>query len=197
MKLIVGLGNPGLIYAGSRHNIGFTVLKSLAASLKISFKREASVSALVGKQKVIEENIILALPQTFMNLSGVAVKALLKKFKITPEDLLVVCDDLDLELGRMKIRPTGSSAGQRGIKSIIEQIGTQDFNRLRIGIGRPKNPEDAAKYVLSGFLRKEKEMLGKIKEEAAGCCLSWAEKGITETMNIYNMSLPEGSRKGN
>jgi len=194
MKLIVGLGNPGLIYAGSRHNIGFTVLKSLAASLKISFKRVASVSALVGKAGGFKENIILALPQTFMNLSGVAVKALFKKFKITPENLLVVCDDLDLDLGRMKIRPYGSSAGQRGVKSIIEQIGTQNFNRLRIGIGRPKNSEDAAKYVLSGFLRKEKEMVCKIKEEAASCCMSWVEKGITETMNVYNVKDGNESR---
>ncbi len=196
MKLIVGLGNPGFMYVGSRHNIGFTVLKSLAASLKISFKREASVFALVGKLKKGQDNIILALPQTFMNLSGVAVRALLKKFKINPENLLVVCDDLDLDLGKMKIRPTGSSAGQRGVKSIIEQIGTQNFNRLRIGIGRPKNSEDAAKYVLSGFLHKEKEMVYTIKEEAVSCCMSWLEKGITETMNIYNTSLPIGRRRG-
>lgn len=186
MKLIVGLGNPGLIYAGSRHNIGFQVIKSLAAVLKTSLKRDSSVFALVGKAKIRQENVVLALPQTFMNLSGLAVKALLKKFKITPEQLLVVCDDLDLDLGRMKIRAAGSSAGQRGVKSIIEQIGTQNFNRLRIGIGRPANKADAAKYVLSGFLRKEKETVGEIKEEAVSCCLSWAEKGIVETMDTFN-----------
>ncbi len=186
MKLIVGLGNPGLIYSGSRHNIGFTVVKYLAGSLKIPFKRDSSVFALVGKAQPGQHNLILALPQNFMNLSGIAVKALLKKFKINPDNLLVVCDDLDLDLGRMKIRPSGSSAGQRGIKSIIEHLGTQDFNRLRIGIGRPKNSGDAAKYVLSGFLRKEKEIVGEIKEEAAGCCMSWVEKGMAETMNIYN-----------
>jgi len=193
MKLIVGLGNPGLIYAGSRHNIGFQVIKSLAASLKISLKRDSSVSALVGKAKTFEENVILALPQTFMNLSGVAVKALLKKFKITPENLLVVCDDLDLDLGRMKAVLGGSSAGQRGVKSIIKHLGTQNFNRLRVGIGRPKNSEDAAKYVLSGFLRKEKAMVWKIKEEAASCSISWVEKGITETMNMYNTKNPAPS----
>ena len=187
MKLIVGLGNPGLIYAGSRHNIGFQVIKSLASSLKISLKRDSSVFASVGRAKIIEEDVILALPQTFMNLSGVAVKACFKKFKISsPEQLLVVCDDLDLDLGRMKIRSSGSSSGQRGLKSIIEHLGTQNFNRLRIGIGRPKNSEDAAKYVLSGFLRKEKEAVWQIKEEAVSCSISWAEKGITETMNMYN-----------
>ena len=101
MKLIVGLGNPGLIYAGSRHNVGFTVLKSLAGYLKISFKRDSSVSALVGKGKAFEENIILALPQTFMNLSGLAVRALLKKFKITPDNLLVVFYDLDFDYNQV------------------------------------------------------------------------------------------------
>jgi PTH1 family peptidyl-tRNA hydrolase len=186
VKLIVGLGNPGLTYAGTRHNIGFTVLKSLASSLKVAFKRDKSVSSLVGTAKLGHHDLVLALPQTFMNLSGVAVKALLKKFKVKPEDLLVVCDDLDLELGRMKIRQNGSSGGQRGLTSIIEQIGLQNFNRLRIGIGRPKNAIDAAAYVLAGFLRKEKMIVQEIKEEALNCCVSWAEKGIVETMNIFN-----------
>ena len=99
-KLIVGLGNPGLIYATSRHNIGFAVLKSLASSLKINFKRDSSVSSAVARDKLSQQDVVLALPQTYMNLSGIAVKALLKKFKVDPEDLLVVCDDLDLELCR-------------------------------------------------------------------------------------------------
>jgi peptidyl-tRNA hydrolase, PTH1 family len=190
MKLIVGLGNPGFIYRMSRHNIGFEVVKSLASSLKIYFKRDRLVSALVARDDKTGEGLLLALPQTFMNLSGVSVKALLNKFKITPQDLLIVCDDLDLDLGRMKIRPGGSSAGQRGVKSIIEHLDTENFSRLRIGIGRPKNQADAAKYVLAGFLRKEKEAVQEIKEEAVSCCLSWVEKGINETMNIYNKETP-------
>ncbi|MFH0918484.1 MAG: aminoacyl-tRNA hydrolase, partial [Candidatus Omnitrophota bacterium] len=130
-KLIVGLGNSGLIYAGSRHNIGFAVLKSLARSLKMNFKRDSSVWALVAKDKLLSQEVVLALPQTYMNLSGKAVKALLKRFKVNLPDLLVVCDDLDLELGQIKIRPQGSSGGQHGLESIIEHLGTQDFNRLR------------------------------------------------------------------
>jgi peptidyl-tRNA hydrolase, PTH1 family len=106
----VGLGNPGLIYAGNRHNVGSAVLKSLGSSLKINFKRDSSVSALVAKGKLFGQDVALALPQTYMNLSGIAVKALLKKFNIAPEDLLVVCDDLDLELGKIKIRAQGSVA---------------------------------------------------------------------------------------
>lgn len=186
-KLIVGLGNPGLVYAGSRHNIGFAVLKSLAGSLKLSFKRDSLVSALVAKGQIQGLDVVLALPQTYMNLSGVAVKALLKKFKVSPENFLVVCDDLDLELGRMKIRPQGSSAGQRGIKSIFEHLGTQEFSRLRIGIGRPRAPQDAAKYVLSSFSRKEKAAVKQIEEDAASCCRSWVENGIVPTMNTFNL----------
>ena len=186
-KLIVGLGNPGLSYAASRHNIGFTVLKSLAGSLKINFKRDSSASALVAKPRGGQPDLILALPQTYMNLSGIAVKALLKKFKVSPEDLLIVCDDLDLELGRMKIRVQGSSGGQRGMDSIIEHLGTQDFSRLRIGIGRPKNSQDAADYVLSGFSRQEKAAVKQIEEDAVSCCLSWVINGIEQTMNTFNL----------
>ena len=187
--MIVGLGNPGLIYAGSRHNIGFAVLKSLANSLKINFKRDSSVSALVVKDKLFQQDVVLALPQIYMNLSGIAVVALLKKFKVDGKDLLVVCDDLDLELGKIKIRPQGSSGGQRGMESIIERLGTQDFCRLRIGIGRPKSSgsQDTAKYVLSGFLRKEKAAVKQIEEDAVNCCMSWVENGIVQTMNIFNL----------
>ncbi len=185
-KLIVGLGNPGLIYAASRHNIGFRVVKYLAGSLKIKLKADRQVLAVVAKVRYCGQDLILALPQTYMNLSGSSVSALLKKFKVAPADLLVVCDDLDLELGRMKLRPQGSSGGQRGLESIIRQIGTQDFGRLRIGIGRPKRPEDAAKYVLAGFLRQEKAAVKQIEIDAVECLRSWIENGITQTMNMFN-----------
>jgi len=189
-KLIVGLGNPGLIYAGSRHNIGFRVLKALAGSLKISFKRDSSVSALVAKGKLLKQEVVLALPQTYMNLSGIAVAALLKKFQVSAGDLLVVCDDLDLELGALKIRPQGSSGGQRGMESIIERLKTQDFNRLRIGIGRPRSSQNAAKYVLSGFLRQERAAVKQIEEDAVSCCMSWVANGIVQTMNSFNVKTP-------
>jgi PTH1 family peptidyl-tRNA hydrolase len=193
MKLIVGLGNPGLIYAGSRHNIGFLVVKSLARSLKVALKRDRSVFSVTGKAKWREHNIILAMPQTFMNLSGVAVKAMLKKFKAHPEDLLVICDDLDLELARIKIRPSGTSGGQRGLQSIIEHIGTQEFNRLRIGIGRPTKSTHAARYVLTDFSRKEKIIVQEVKVDALDCCISWVEKGLVETMNTFNKKQGDGS----
>ncbi|MFA5093160.1 MAG: aminoacyl-tRNA hydrolase [Candidatus Omnitrophota bacterium] len=187
MKLIVGLGNPGLFYAGSRHNVGAAVVKLLARNLKSSFKRDSSIFALVSKAKIDQHEVVLALPQTYMNLSGKAVKACFKKFKVSPQDLLVVCDDLDLELGRIKIRPSGTSGGQRGLASIIESLGTHEFSRLRIGIDRPKNSADAADYVLKGFLRSQKKIVETVKEDAVNCCISWAQNGVAETMNTFNI----------
>ncbi len=186
MKLIVGLGNPGRLYIDSRHNIGFSVIKALAKTYKISLKRESGSSALSGKVKICGQNVILAMPLTFMNLSGIAVAGLLKKYRIDLANLLVVCDDLDLEFGRLKLRPSGSSGGQRGLESIIGSIGSRGFARLRIGISRPFQDRDASEYVLSPFTRKEKEQVRQIIEEAGACCQAWVTKGITETMNISN-----------
>jgi len=186
VKLIVGLGNPGLIYAGSRHNIGFSVIKSLARSLKVALKRDRSVFSITGAGSLGRHSIILAMPQAFMNLSGIAVKALLKKYKVGSENLLVVCDDLDLEPGRIKIRPSGTSAGHRGMESIIEQIGTREFSRLRIGIGRPPRSTDAVGYVLTAFSKREKPLIEEARERAVECALSWSGKGIDEAMNIFN-----------
>ena len=186
MKLIVGLGNPGNIYAGSRHNIGFSVVKNIAKPHKISLKKERGVLSQSSKCKIGGQNVILAMPLTFMNLSGIAVAGLLKKYKIVFDDLLIVCDDLDLEFGRLKLRPSGSSAGHRGIKSIIDSIGSTEFARLRIGIGRPAQNRDAADYVLSPFNKKENEELKEIIEKAAQCCRMWVTKGVAETMNVYN-----------
>ena len=186
MKLIVGLGNPGKIYIDSRHNIGFSVIKALAKNYKIPFKKEPNSLSFNGKGRLNGQNAILAMPFTFMNLSGMAVAALLKKYRVDLENLLVVLDDLDLRLGRMKLRPLGSSAGHRGLQSIINSVGSQGFARLRIGIGRPKQDIDLAEYVLSPFMRKEKEQARQIIEDATQCCAMWVIKGITETANIFN-----------
>jgi PTH1 family peptidyl-tRNA hydrolase len=186
MKLIVGLGNPGRLYINSRHNIGSAVIKALAKSYKISLKKEKGIPSLSAKVKICGESAILAMPLTFMNLSGIAVAGLLKKYRIGLADLLVACDDLDLEFGRLKLRPSGSSGGQRGLESIIESIGSQGFSRLRIGIGRPSRDTDASDYVLSPFTGKEKRQLGQIIEESAECCRSWVSEGVTKTMDIFN-----------
>ena len=186
MKLIVGLGNPGRLYADSRHNIGFSTVKALAKIYKISLKKESGNSSLSGRVKIGGQNVILATPLTFMNLSGIAVSGLLKKYRIDLADLLVVLDDVDLEFGRLKLRPSGSSGGQRGLQSIIDSIGSQGFARLRIGIGRPQQNLQTSQYVLSPFHKKEKEQVGQTIERAAQCCQAWVRKGVTETMNIFN-----------
>lgn len=128
----------------------------------------------------------MAMPQNFMNLSGIAVKALLKKYRATSENLLVVCDDLDLEPGRIRLKGRGTSGGQKGLESIIKHIGTREFARLRIGIGRPPRSTDAAGYVLTGFSRREKPLIDQAREKAVQCSLTWVEKGIDETMNMFN-----------
>ncbi len=204
MKLIVGLGNPGDIYKDSRHNIGFSVVKALAKSYKISLKKDSGTNSLSAKVKIGQQNVILATPLTFMNLSGIAIKALLKKYRVDLprslyqgedpsgkkerglDNLLVILDDLDLEFGRLKLRPSGSSGGHRGLKSIIDSSGASTFARLRIGIGRSLKDSDAAKYVLSPFAKKEKKELSQVITRATECCQSWVIKGITETMNIFN-----------
>jgi PTH1 family peptidyl-tRNA hydrolase len=186
MKLIVGLGNPGRIYTDSRHNIGFSLVKSLSKSYGILIGKDKLVFSLSGKGKIEGQNIILSMPLTYMNLSGIAISALLRKYKIELDNLLVVCDDLDLEFGRIKLRPAGSSGGHNGLKSIIDSLKTQDFSRLRIGIGRPRKDIDSSRYVLSPFAKEERHMLKGVIKEATDCCQVWVTKGVTESMNIFN-----------
>ena len=185
MKLIVGLGNPGNLYVHSRHNVGFLVVKTLAQAHKILLKKEKGILSLSGKGRIEGQNIVLAMPLTFMNLSGVAVAGLLKKYRIEPGNLLVACDDLDLSLGRLKIKSSGSSGGHRGLKSIMESLKGDGFARLRIGIGRPVRADISA-YVLSHFSKKEKVELSEIIERASDCCRVWVAKGINKSMDIFN-----------
>lgn len=185
MKLIVGLGNPGIFYSGTRHNVGFQVVKNLAGAQKAVLKKERGIRALSTRAKVEGSDVILALPLTYMNLSGEAVLPLLNRYGSGAADLLVVCDDLDLEFGRIKIRSGGSSAGHRGIQSIIDSLGGNEFSRVRVGIGRPAT--DAADYVLSHFNRNEKAALSAMINRAQECCLSWISQGVEKSMNIFNL----------
>ncbi len=187
MKLIVGLGNPGFIYSGTRHNVGYTVVKALARRHKVSFRKEPRIQSLGARCRIRGAEIFLSLPLTYMNLSGGAVKALMDKYTVVPQDVLAVCDDLDLEFGRLRIRASGSAGGHKGIASIINVLRSEDFCRLRIGIGRPAGAEkDAAKFVLSGFNRMDRGRLKDSLVEACSCAELWAEKGIVACMNAYN-----------
>ena len=191
MKLIVGLGNPGTRYSGTRHNIGAYLAKRLLLENKARARVDSNTRSLIAKIRIQGCEVLVATPLVFMNLSGGPVKALLKKHKLGLEDLLIICDDLDLEFGRIKIRPAGSSGGHNGLSSVIDSLGSREFGRLRVGIGRPPKNIDAASYVLLPFSRKEQAMLPGLSEEALACCRSWAVQGIAKTMNLYNRTKKE------
>ena len=183
--LIVGLGNPGRDYRQNRHNVGFMLVDRLAERLKVSFSRLES-KALVTKAEYQGRRLILAKPQTFMNLSGQAAGALLRYYKVPLENLMVAYDDVDLPLGALRLRPDGGSAGQKGMKSIIERLGTQTFPRLRLGIGRPPGRMDAAAYVLQDFPSGDLEELSLSLDRGAEAVLVFVTQGLVTAMNQYN-----------
>ncbi|MDP2905660.1 MAG: aminoacyl-tRNA hydrolase [Candidatus Omnitrophota bacterium] len=189
MKLIVGLGNPGDNYKDSRHNVGFRLVRALAKDQAAALKRDWGTQALSARTKINGQAALVAIPLTYMNLSGKAVRALVKKYKVALVDLLIVVDDLDLELGRQKIRPGGSSGGHKGLESVAASLSTPLFARLRIGIGRPHRGIDSAEYVLMPFLKKEKEIIDGIIDDAVECCRSWVTDGMDKTMEKFNRSI--------
>lgn len=183
--LIVGLGNPGQEYRNNRHNVGFMVIDRLGQEWGLRLSKLQS-KALIGMGRVLGYRVILAKPQTYMNLSGQAVSGLVRFYKLPLENLLVIHDDLDLPLGTIRIRPSGGSAGQKGLNSIIQQLGTKDFPRLRIGIGRPPGRMSPADYVLHDFSAEEQETLALVLERAVEAVQSFIHLGMEQTMNRYN-----------
>ena len=183
--LIVGLGNPGRQYRKNRHNIGFLLVDRLAEKLGVTFSRLES-KALVTKTDFQGQRVVLAKPQTFMNLSGQATASLVKFYKIPLENLLVAYDDVDLPFGNLRLRPGGGSAGQKGMESIIERLGTQDFPRLRLGIGRPPGRMEAAAYVLQDFSPAEEPELSATLERGVQAALVYITLGLEAAMNQYN-----------
>ena len=194
MKLIVGLGNPGRTYAHNRHNIGFRCLNYFAKLHSIRFERR-QCRARIGIGEISGSRLLLAKPHTFVNLSGKAVACLTSKYNIPSSDLLVICDDLDLPLGKIRLRPSGGSGGHKGMKSIISALGSNDFPRIRVGIGRPTLPEGAANtdedaivnYVLSDFSPQEEAEIIKSAiatvAEAIDCFLT---QGVEAAMSKFN-----------
>lgn len=188
--LVVGLGNPGRDYRNNRHNIGFMVVDALAVRLNLSFSR-FQFKALATSGDFEGKKIILAKPQTYMNLSDQAVVSLINFYKLPLSNLLVANDDLDLPVGTIRIRPSGGSGGQKGIDSIITNLGTQDFPRLRLGIGRPPGQMDAADYVLKNFDRSELELVSEMLSRAVDAVLLFTESGLNAAMTKYNgLGLP-------
>ncbi len=188
--LVVGLGNPGREYRDTRHNIGFMVIDQLCKSLGVSMTRVQS-RALIATGTLEGQKIVLAKPQTFMNLSGQAVGGLVRFYKSPADRLLVAHDDLDLPLGTLRLRPGGGSAGQKGMGSIIQQLGTQEFARLRLGIGRPPGQMDPAAYVLQRFTGAEQEILSQVLDRAVAAVRTIIREGLNAAMNQYNGSLQE------
>ena len=187
MKLIVGLGNPGKSYEETRHNIGQVVVKEFAKRHKVVLKRGLFGSSLSARCRVKERLCLLAVPLSYMNLSGLSVKSLIKKHKISLEDLLVVHDDLDLEAARLKLKTGGSSGGHNGLESIIGVLRSNEFCRLRIGIGRPENKSaDISGYVLSAFKKSERALVNEAVDKACEAVEFWVEHGVSQTMNIIN-----------
>jgi PTH1 family peptidyl-tRNA hydrolase len=190
MKLIVGLGNPGNQYAHSRHNIGFMCVSHFAKTRDWGFEKKEGL-ARTAHGRIGGEEIVLARPQTFMNLSGEAVKKLTIKYRIKPEDLIVMHDEMDLNLGIIRIRRGGSSAGHNGVESIIRELGTADFVRVRVGVGRP-NVDGAAEhshvigYVLGDFEGDEAEVIKKVISEVDQAIMTLIQDGLDTAMNKFN-----------
>ncbi len=182
--MIIGLGNPGQRYARSRHNVGFLVVDRFAHSHALEFSRKRFNAAL-AEGVVAGARVIVGKPQTFMNSSGEAVGKLFAFFKIAPQHLLVIYDDLDLPLGKIRLRANGSSGGHHGMESIIARIGTSDFPRLRIGIGRP-NPDADVDHVLGDFEPEEHAVMNETFSHAADAVDVWLADDITGAMNRFN-----------
>ena len=185
MKIIVGLGNPGLRYAGSRHNTGFSVVTGISDKFDIPFKKKECKSK-TGHGIIAGEKIVLAMPQTYMNLSGEAVQELLHFYKCEPSDLIVIYDDVDLDVGRLRIRKQGSAGGHNGIKSIINCIGTDEFDRVKVGAGHKPEGWDLADYVLGRFPKDELPTMRETVAKAVDACEEIVRTGADKAMNIYN-----------
>ena len=189
MKLVLGLGNPGRRYTRTRHNLGFLLLDRIAEARGIRIGDERCES-LVGRGEWEQESLVLAKPQTYMNNSGLAAAALLRRFRVRGADLVVVYDDLDLPFGRLRIRCGGSAGGHRGLASILQHVADRDFVRLRIGIGRPPEGFDAVDYVLSRFSPEEQDSLDGVLAKAAEAVEAIVLEGPVRAMESVNRQGP-------
>ena len=186
MRLIVGLGNPGPQYEQTRHNLGFMTVGALAEQHKVNLRASAAAFGLKAASTIGSQTCFLLLPTTHMNNSGLAVQAVMAKSGVAPEDLLIVYDDMALGFGHMRLRPEGGDGGHNGIKSIIAHVGTKNFARLRLGVGRPRPGVDAADYVLSNFTGAERKCLPDFINQALLCVHSWVSEGVEQAMNRFN-----------
>ncbi|UCH34829.1 MAG: aminoacyl-tRNA hydrolase [Armatimonadota bacterium] len=183
--LVVGLGNPGGRYLATRHNVGFEVVELLAARAQTRLRR-GKFRCAQAEARLADQRVILIQPHTYMNRSGAAVRGAADYYKVPLSRLLVVCDDVHLPLGKIRLRRSGSAGGHNGLISVIEALGNEEFPRLRIGVGEPPPHMDQVSYVLSRFAREEQEVIAAAIARAADAVEAWVSVGITEAMNRFN-----------
>lgn len=187
MKVVVGLGNPGKKYEGTRHNVGFDVLNELAQRFS-AVSWNSNFEAITTEIMIGSEKVLLVAPQTFMNLSGRSVRAVVNFFKLPLTDLLLVYDDINLPTGKLRLRSSGSAGGQKGLKNTIDQLGTEEFARLRVGIDRPSGNTQVVDHVLQKFTKAERNVIDDSVYQAASAVECWSQDGIDAAMNRFNMS---------
>lgn len=195
MKMVVGLGNPGTKYDGTRHNVGFDVLAELSRRWGAD-KPKSRFESLVSEIVCSSGKLLLIAPQTYMNLSGRSVQQLVHFYQQPLTDVLVVCDDLNLKVGQLRLRSSGSAGGQKGLASILSCLGSEAIPRLRIGIGRPQPDVDSATFVLSRFSKSELELIDQAIVRAAAAIEVWTASGIAAAMNQFNGDASSGSSTG-
>lgn len=194
MKLIVGLGNPTPQYDKTRHNVGFAVIDHLMNEYGIALDT-AKHKGFYGKGRIAGESVILLKPMTYMNLSGESVVQVANYYKVAPKDVIVVYDDINLDVGRLRIREKGSAGGHNGIKNIIAHLGTDEFPRIRVGVGMKPPKMDLADYVLSRFSKEEEALMEEGYERAAKAMELMVEDEISQAMNLYNGNITLAQRK--
>jgi PTH1 family peptidyl-tRNA hydrolase len=192
VKLVVGLGNPGARYAGTRHNIGFAVIDQLASRVAPDAAFESSpADAVQLRWRRAGDDVLLTKPLTFMNLSGEAVGGLMRYYKVPPEHLLIVCDDVNLPLGRLRARARGSEGGHNGLRSVAQHLGTTEYPRLRVGVGRGDNRRDLADHVLARFDPEELPGVHDAIARAADAVERWSSDGLSAMMNVFNRDVED------
>lgn len=186
MKLLVGLGNPGPEYAATRHNVGFLVARKFAEAVGLAIKRQAH-QAVLGTGRVAGQEVMVLLPQTYMNRSGISVVSACKAKGVAVDDLIVIHDEIDLPFGTVRIKVGGGHGGHNGLRSIVDQLGSRDFIRLRVGVGRPSvGQADVAKYVLGPFSAVEKSQLDNVLASSVKALEVLLQKGVQQAMNEFN-----------
>jgi PTH1 family peptidyl-tRNA hydrolase len=187
MKAIIGLGNPGMKYAGTRHNIGFDAVTAIADKYNLSINNK-KFKGVYADGHIAGEKVLLVQPQTFMNLSGECVREVADFYKLNPDEIIIICDDINLDVGRLRIRKKGSAGGHNGLKNIIAHLGTEEFPRIRVGVGEKTEGWDLADYVLARFDKDSEPVIREALANVVGAVETWISEGIDAAMNRFNVS---------